>query len=134
MSATQWAHWKTRGLSGSIERMIRFASPMSEPRFCRGPGSAERGATICCPSFPAYGVFQKPAPRKQLNIGLSEEQYNLVQAAAESETVKVTAFRRAAILDAALPVEPNVAATQFPNWLIAPLAFLCSGQRDRNRA
>ena len=52
--------------------------------------------------------------------------------AAESGNVNVMAFCRAAILDAALPVEP--AAAQFPNWLIALLAFLRSGQRDRKSA
>ena len=67
-------------------------------------------------STPAYGVFQKPAPRKQLNIGLSEEQYELLLlAAAESVSVNVMAFCRAAILDAALPVEPAADAVQFPN-------------------
>ena len=46
--------------------------------------------------------------RKQLNIGISQEQYEMIKSAAEREGLTVTAFSRDAILEAAEPqAEPG---------------------------
>ena len=76
------------------------------------------------------------APRKQLNIGLTLEQYDMVQAAAEDEEITVTEFCRNAILEAATPVEPEQEAGHegptMPAWLMAFLIFLRSGRTSKH--
>ena len=65
-------------------------------------------------------------PRKQLNIGLTPEQHDLVKAAAEDAEMTVTAFCRQAIIDAATPPEPedqiDTYSPGFLAWLMALLA------------
>lgn len=62
-------------------------------------------------------------PRKQLNIGVRPEDYELVLAAAEEAGQDVTGFCRAAILRAAAPqpVEPQPAASN--GSVVLPAAF-----------
>ena len=76
------------------------------------------------------------AIRKQLNIGLTLEQYDLVQAASQDEEITVTEFCRNAILEAATPVEPELEAGHespaIPAWLMALLLFLRSGRTSQH--
>ena len=74
-------------------------------------------------------------PRKQLNIGLTPEQYALVQEAAEAEDITVTEFCRDAILEAATSVEPQLETGHegpaMPAWLVAFLLFLRNGRTHK---
>ena len=66
--------------------------------------------------------------RKQLNIGLSQEQYEAVKEAAAAEEVTVTAYCRDAILTRAMPEpEPDpelLAVGALPAWLLHVLLVL----------
>lgn len=72
--------------------------------------------------------------RKQLNIGLSQEQYEMVKNAADREETTVTAFSRDAILEAAEPqAEPETLAQGLPAWLAAFLIFLSRSGRENRK-
>ena len=74
--------------------------------------------------------------RKQLNIGLTPDQFELVKTAADQEEKNVTAFCRDAILDAAQP-ETNLEdmGHRLPAWLAAVLIFLSRpGKEQRKEA
>ena len=68
------------------------------------------------------------APRKQLNVTLTPEQYAAVQEAAAQEGVKVATYCREAILSRPMPEPelPNVAA--LPAWLLHFLLFVTRGK------
>ena len=73
-----------------------------------------------------------PKPkRKQLNIGLSLEQYELVMAAAQAEEITVTEFCRDAILEASAPVDPEQEGPPIPSWLVALFLFLHRGKTEK---
>ena len=76
--------------------------------------------------------------RKQLNIGISQDQYEMIKTAAEQQGLTVTAFSRDAILEAAEPQaepEPESMAQGLPAWLAAFLIFLSrSGRENRKEA
>ena len=59
-------------------------------------------------------------PRKQLNVTLTPEQYEAVQAAAAEEGVKVATYCREAILARALP-ETEAPRRGHPDRLVATL-------------
>ena len=65
-------------------------------------------------------------PRLQVNLSFTAEAFEVVKTAAESQEVSVTAFCRAAIMDAAEPMPEGVEAENggFPAWLLALLALL----------
>ena len=74
--------------------------------------------------------------RKQLNIGISQEQYEMIKSAAEREGLTVTAFSRDAILEAAEPqAEPGheTMAQGLPAWLAAFLIFLSRFGRENRK-
>ena len=74
--------------------------------------------------------------RKQLNIGISQEQYEMIKSAAERESLTVTAFSRDAILEAAEPqAEPGheTMAQGLPAWLAAFLIFLSRSGRENRK-
>jgi hypothetical protein len=74
--------------------------------------------------------------RKQLNIGISQEQYEMIKSAAEREGLTVTAFSRDAILEAAEPqAEPGheTMAQGLPAWLAAFLIFLSRSGRENRK-
>ena len=74
-----------------------------------------------------------PRPRHQVNVSLSPEQHELIKSAAEAEELTMARFVRNAALDAAQPLEdPDDTGASFPGWLIALLALLRTGRRDRN--
>ena len=74
------------------------------------------------------------AKRKQLNVGLSLDQYAQVQAAAEEAGQTVTAFCRDAILDRVAP-PPDIATPAVPAWLLHFLLFITRrGQSESDRA
>ena len=70
-----------------------------------------------------------PRPkRKQLNIGITPDQYEAVRIAAEAEGETITVYCRDAIMDRAMPEPevPDVAA--LPAWLLHVLLFLTRGK------
>ena len=70
--------------------------------------------------------------RKQLNIGISQDQYEMIKTAAEQEGLTVTAFSRDAILEAAEP-QPETMAKGLPAWLAAFLIFLSRSGRENRK-
>ena len=70
--------------------------------------------------------------RKQLNIGISQDQYEMIKTAAEQEGLTVTAFGRDAILEAAEP-QPETMAQGLPAWLAAFLIFLSRSGRENRK-
>ena len=73
--------------------------------------------------------MERPAmPRKQLNVTLSPEQYEAVQAAAAEEGVKVAAYCREAILAQAMPEPELPDVATFPAWLLHFLIFVARGK------
>ena len=67
-------------------------------------------------------------PRKQLNIGITLSQYEVVRIAAEAEGVTITAYCRDAIMEKAAP-EPEIPdVTGLPTWLIHFLLFISRGK------
>ena len=68
------------------------------------------------------------AKRKQLNIGITPDQYEAVRIAAEEEGVTITVYCRQAIMEKAAPEPeiPNVAA--LPAWLLHILLFISRGK------
>ena len=67
-------------------------------------------------------------PRKQLNVTLTPEQYEAVQAAAAEEGVKVARYCREAILAKAMP-EPDLPdGTALPAWLLHFFLFVTRGK------
>ena len=73
------------------------------------------------------------AQRKQLNIGLTLEQYQLVLCAAQEAEITVTEFCREAILQASEPQETEAGPEGqiIPAWLVALLLFLRSGRATK---
>ena len=72
--------------------------------------------------------------RKQLNIGLSPDQFELVKTAADREELTITAFCRDAILDAAQPdPELDEMGHGLPAWLAAVLIFLSRPGREQRK-
>ena len=65
------------------------------------------------------------AKRKQLNIGITPDQYEAVRIAAEEEGQTITVYCRQAIMEKAAP-EPEVAA--LPAWLLHILLFISRGK------
>ncbi len=73
--------------------------------------------------------MERPAmPRKQLNVTLSPEQYEAVQAAAAEEGVKVAAYCREAILARAMPEPELPDVATLPAWLLHFLIFVARGK------
>ena len=73
--------------------------------------------------------MERPAmPRKQLNVTLSPEQYEAVQAAAAEEGVKVAAYCREAILAQAMPEPELPDVATLPAWLLHFLIFVARGK------
>ena len=69
-------------------------------------------------------------PRKQLNVTLTPEQYEAVQAAAAEEGVKVAVYCRNAILAQAMP-EPDLPdGATLPAWLLHFLLFVTRGKKQ----
>ena len=66
---------------------------------------------------------------RQLNIRLSDDELELLKAAAEAEGVTVTAFARTAALEAA-QVPEDETGSGFPHWLIALLYLVRIGHRS----
>ena len=62
------------------------------------------------------------AKRKQLNIGITPDQYEAVRIAAEEEGQTITLYCRQAIMEKAAP-EPEL-----PAWLIHFLLFISRGK------
>ena len=71
---------------------------------------------------------------KQLSIGLSPEQFQMVKAAADLEDKNVTAFYRDAILEAAEP-QPELEALGHvqTSWQAAVLIFLSRPGRETRK-
>ena len=67
-------------------------------------------------------------PRKQLNVTLTPEQYEAVQAAAALEGVKVAAYCRNAILAQAMPEPDPPDGATLPVWLLHFLLFVTRGK------
>ena len=67
-------------------------------------------------------------PRKQLNIGLSLDQYEAVQKAAAEEGVNITQYCRDAILSRAMPEPELVDVSGVPTWLLHFLLFVTRGK------
>ena len=68
------------------------------------------------------------AKRKQLNIGITPDQYEAVRIAAEEEGQTITVYCREAILEKAAP-EPEIPdVTGLPMWLIHFLLFISKGK------
>ena len=66
------------------------------------------------------------AKRKQLNIGITPDQYEAVRIAAEEEGQTITVYCRQAIMEKAAPEPPDVAT--LPAWLLHILLFLARGK------
>ena len=66
------------------------------------------------------------AKRKQLNIGITPDQYEAVRIAAEEEGVTITVYCRQAVMEKAAPEPPDV--TGLPTWLIHFLLFISRGK------
>ena len=68
------------------------------------------------------------AKRKQLNIGITPDQYEAVRIAAEEEGVTITVYCRQAIMEKAAPEPeiPDVAA--LPACLLHILLFISRGK------
>ena len=70
------------------------------------------------------------AKRKQLNIGITPDQYEAVRIAAEEEEQTITVYCRLAIMEKAAP-EPEIPdVTGLPTWLIHFLLFISRGRRN----
>ena len=66
--------------------------------------------------------------RKQLNIGITPDQYEAVRIAAEEEGQTITVYCRLAIMEKAAP-EPEIPdVTGLPTWLIHFLLFISRGK------
>ena len=72
--------------------------------------------------------------RKQLNIGLDQEDYDRIKAAADEEHLTVTAYCRRAILDAVDPPElsESQGADGIPAWLLSVLLFFAGRANKRH--
>ena len=68
------------------------------------------------------------AKRKQLNIGITPDQYEAVRIASEEEGVTITVYCRQAIMEKATlePELPDV--TGLPAWLLHILLFISRGK------
>lgn len=66
--------------------------------------------------------------RRQLNIGVTPEQYEMIQAAALAEEVTVTEFCRDAIMSRAEPEPEPVGVSAVPAWLVHLLLFFSRGR------
>ena len=69
-------------------------------------------------------------PRKQLNVTLTPEQYEAVQAAAAEEGVKVAVYCRDAILAQAMPEPELPDSVALPAWLLHFLLFVTRGKKQ----
>ena len=68
------------------------------------------------------------AKRKQLNIGITPDQYEAVRIAAEEEEQTITVYCRQTIMEKAAP-EPEIPdVTGLPTWLIHFLLFISRGK------
>ena len=65
-------------------------------------------------------------PRRQINLSFTEEAYEQVTAAADTQGLTINQFSRATIMDAAQPIPEGLETETggFPAWLIALLAML----------
>ena len=74
--------------------------------------------------------------RKQVNISLTEEQYELLSAAAWDAHETPAAFARTLVLEGLEPAEePGAQASQLgiPGWLLAVMYLLRTGHRAPDR-
>ena len=72
--------------------------------------------------------------RKQLNIGLTPEQFELVRVAADQEEKNITAFCRDVILEASQPeTDLKEMGHSLPAWLAAVLIFLSRPGREQGK-
>ena len=68
------------------------------------------------------------AKRKQLNIGITPDQYEAVRIAAEEEGQTITVYCREAILAGAMPEPELPDVATLPAWVIHFLLFLTRGK------
>ena len=68
------------------------------------------------------------AKRKQLNIGITPDQYEAVRIAAEEEEQTITVYCRQAIMEKAAPEPELPDVTGLPTWLIHLLLFISRGK------
>ena len=68
------------------------------------------------------------AKRKQLNIGITPDQYEAVRIAAEEEGQTITVYCRSAIMEKAAPAPALPDVTGLPTWLIHFLLFISRGK------
>ena len=68
------------------------------------------------------------AKRKQLNIGITPDQYEAVRIAAEEEGQTITLYCRQAIMGKAAPEPELPDVATLPAWLIHFLLFLARGK------
>ena len=69
--------------------------------------------------------------RKQLNLSLTEEQYEWLKAAAEEAELTPTRYARELVVAAVTPEpeeDPASALLSLPPWLLAVLLFLRTGR------
>ena len=68
------------------------------------------------------------AKRKQLNIGITPDQYEAVRIAAEDEGQTITVYCRQAIMAQAMPEPELPDVATLPAWLIHFLLLLTRGK------
>ena len=68
------------------------------------------------------------AKRKQLNIGITPDQYEAVRIAAEEEGQTITVYCRQAIMEKAAPEPELPDVATLPAWLLHCLLFLTRGK------
>jgi hypothetical protein len=68
------------------------------------------------------------AKRKQLNIGITPDQYEAVRIAAEEEEQTITLYCREAILAQAMPEPELPDVATLPAWLLHFLIFVARGK------
>ena len=68
------------------------------------------------------------AKRKQLNIGITPDQYEAVRIAAEEEGVTIAVYCRSAIMEKAAPELEIPDVRGLPTWLIHFLLFISRGK------
>ena len=73
-------------------------------------------------------VAMPKAKRKQLNIGITPDQYEAVRIAAEEEGQTITVYCRQAIMEKAAPEPELPDVATLPAWVIHFLLFLTRGK------
>ena len=68
------------------------------------------------------------AKRKQLNIGITPDQYDAVRIAAEEEGQTITVYCRQPIMEKAAPEPELPDVATLPAWLLYCLLFLTRGK------